>query len=479
MADHEEVLIFDFGSQYSQLIARRVRKLGVYCQIVPHDLPAERAARPEVRALVLSGGPASVYADGAPMPAAGILEAGVPILGISYGMQILARLLGGKVERRGGQEYGPARLEIASGDGLLAGLDSPLDVWMSHGDRVVEMHTGFVRLAGTAECPIAAMGDAERGVYGVQFHPEVAHTPRGRQILSNFLFGIAGGGGGWTMSNFIETSVADLRQRVGGGRVICALSGGADSPVVAALLKRAVGDRMTAVFVDNGLLRAGEAEQVRHSFHEDYPLNLRFVNARKRFLSALAGVTDPEEIESVSTRGGPSATIKSHHNVGGLPERLGFELIEPLRELFKDEVRRLGAELGLPQRLLKRQPFPGPGLAVRIIGEVTAEQLELLRSADQIVQQELERYDGYAGIWQSFAVLLPVKSVGVMGDERTYENAVAIRAVTSTDGMTADWARLPAALLGRLSARIINEVKGVNRVVYDVSSKPHPTIEWE
>ena len=514
MAKREEVLVLDFGSQYSQLIARRIRELGVYCEIVRHDLSAEQIGQTAPMGLVLSGGPASVYAPNAPAMDGGILELGIPVLGICYGMQLISRLLGGTVERRSSGEYGPAVLAVEDHDELFADLPATLDVWMSHGDRVVDLPGGFRYLAGTADCRAGAMGNTARKIFGVQFHPEVVHTPRGREVLSNFLFRICGCSGGWTMANFIAEATADIRRRVGDARVICGLSGGVDSSVVAALLTGAIGEKMTAVFVDNGLLRAGEAEEIRRFFGSDYPLNLKIVDAGEQFLGALEGVEDPERkrkiigktfidvfeaearrlgefkflaqgtlypdvIESVSATGGPSATIKSHHNVGGLPEKLGFELIEPLRELFKDEVRRLGRELGLPERLVNRQPFPGPGLAVRIVGPVTAERVAVLQAADAIVREEMESWDGYDSVWQSFAVLLPVKSVGVMGDERTYDNAVAVRAVTSLDGMTADWVRLPYELMARLSARVINEVKGVNRVVYDISSKPPSTIEWE
>ncbi|HPA15281.1 MAG TPA: glutamine-hydrolyzing GMP synthase [Desulfobacterales bacterium] len=511
---NERVLVLDFGSQYVQLIARRIREIGVYCEIVRHDISPDELSRLEPSALVLSGGPSSVLDPDHPVMNRCILDLGIPILGICYGMQLLANMLAGKVEKGMGGEYGPARVDVTRSENIFDGLNTSLNVWMSHGDHVIEVPKGFHVLASTSACRVAAMGNRSQRIYGLQFHPEVVHTPKGAEILKNFLFRIAGCRGGWTMSRFVEDSVRDIRNRVGSLRVICGLSGGIDSAVVAALINRAIGDQMKAIFVDNGLLRANEREEIRSIFCCDYPLNIHIVDARKEFLSALKGVVDPEQkrkiigktfidifrkeaagidgakflaqgtlypdvIESCSARGGPSVTIKSHHNVGGLPEDLGFELIEPLRYLFKDEVRLLGRELGLPERLLTRQPFPGPGLAVRILGEVTEENLKILRHADLIVQEEVALYQGFKDIWQSFAVLLPVKSVGVMGDERTYANVVALRVVNSLDGMTADWVSLPYDILRRMSSRIINEVKGVNRVVYDISSKPPGTIEWE
>lgn len=514
MPELDKVLILDFGSQYTQLIARKVRELGVYCRIVMNDISAELVRAEQPKALVLSGGPASVFTPDAPQMDETILALGIPTLGICYGMQLLAKALGGEVARRGAGEYGPATIEVTDGRGIFDGLAGRLKVWMSHGDMVCSVPPGFDILARTADCPVAAMGNTDRGAYGVQFHPEVVHTPRGGELLGNFLFKVAGCRANWTMANFIAQSIAGMKATIGTGRVICGLSGGVDSSVTAAMLHRAIGDRMFAVFVDNGLLRKDERRQIERLFRNDYPLNLTVVDARSEFLEALRGVSDPEKkrktigkvfidvfsqaadrigdikflaqgtlypdvIESTSAMGGPSATIKSHHNVGGLPDELHFELVEPLRELFKDEVRRLGAELGLPAKLLNRQPFPGPGLAVRIIGDVTEDRLATLRDTDAIVQEEMERWEGYDRIWQSFAVLLPIKTVGVMGDERTYANVVALRVVTSVDAMTADWARLPHDLLGKLSARIINEVPGVNRVAYDISSKPPSTIEWE
>lgn len=510
----EMVAIFDFGSQYAQLIVRRVRELGIYCEIVRHDIPAEDLLKLRPAAMILSGGPGSVFEAGHPDMDAGILDLGIPVFGICYGMQLLAGMLGGEVEKGRGGEYGPALIEVMTPSNIFDGLDSNLEVWMSHGDHVRVLPEGFLSLARTPTCPVAAMGNEARRIYGVQFHPEVVHTPCGTDMLGNFLFRIAGCKGDWTMSRFIETSVHEIAERVKDANVICALSGGVDSAVVAALINRAIGSQMKAIFVDNGLLRANEVDEIRSIFTVDYPLDIHIVDAEWLFLNALNGVVDPEKkrkiigktfidvfqkeasrienarflaqgtlypdvIESSSAHGGPSSTIKSHHNVGGIPEDMDFELIEPLRFLFKDEVRILGRALGLPETLLERQPFPGPGLAVRIIGDVTREDLYILRNADLIVQQEMSRFDGFKDVWQSFAVLLPVKSVGVMGDERTYANVVALRAVTSLDAMTADWVKLPYEILERISSRIINEVKGVNRVVYDISSKPPSTIEWE
>jgi GMP synthase (glutamine-hydrolysing) len=512
----DKIGVVDFGGQYTQLIARRIRELGVYSEILPCSQPLDRILGGNFTGLVLSGGPSSVYEEEAPLPDRKLFDAGVPLLGICYGMQAMGYLLGGHVVPAERREYGAARLTIEGDGGLLDGVEREADglvsVWMSHGDTVLKPPRGFSRLASTDNCPVAAMADPARRLYAVQFHPEVAHTPQGKTVLRNFLR-ICGTRGDWSMPSFIDTEVEAIRQRVGTDRVLCALSGGVDSSVVAVLMHRAVGDQLTCLFVDNGLLRAGEAESVVATFRDAFNIRLAHVDAAKRFLDQLRGVTDPEikrkrigaefvavfeeearklgdfpwlaqgtlypdVIESVSFKG-PSATIKTHHNVGGLPERMRFKLVEPLRELFKDEVREVGALLGLPAEIIWRQPFPGPGLAIRVLGEVTEDRLEVLREADAIVQDEVRRAGLEHELWQAFAVLLPVKTVGVMGDFRTYAQVIALRAVMSQDAMTADWARLPYDLLGKISSRIINEVKGVNRVVFDISSKPPSTIEWE
>ncbi|MGQ9854810.1 MAG: glutamine-hydrolyzing GMP synthase [Candidatus Oleimicrobiaceae bacterium] len=513
VAAEEFVLVLDFGSQYTQLIARRIREAGVYSRIVRYDVRAQEVQSMGPRGLVLSGGPSSVFEAGAPHPDPGLFSLGIPILGICYGLQVTAHLLGGMVAPATTREYGPAELVIDDKDELFAGLEARQRVWMSHGDRVESLPSGFQVLAHTADAPVAAVRNQQTKIYGLQFHPEVAHTPNGLQILRNFLYRVCGCAGGWSAGSFIEQAVERIRAQVGRGRAICALSGGVDSSVAAVLTARAVGRQLTCVFVDTGLLRYGEAEQVCATFAEGFPFEFRFVDASARFLTKLRGVTDPEEkrriigaefirvfeeeaqrvkgveflvqgtlypdvIESTSTRG-PSAKIKTHHNVGGLPEKMGLTLVEPLRELFKDEVRQVGRQLGLPEPLLGRHPFPGPGLAVRIPGEVTAERVAVLQQADRIFIDALRESGWYDKVWQAFAVLVPVRTVGVMGDERTYESVVALRAVTSRDGMTADWARLPYDLLAAVSNRIINTVRGVNRVVYDVSSKPPSTIEWE
>jgi len=510
----EMIAILDFGSQYSQLIARRVRESQVYCKLLPFDITSSELLKYNVKGIILSGGPASLTSKGAPYPEPDIFDLGIPVLGICYGMQLLAHFIRGRITPAPEREYGKSELFIDNKEDLFYELSSPLDVWMSHADQVTLLPSGFEIIAHTHNCPIASMRDKKRKFYGVQFHPEVVHTPQGKRIIENYLFRICGCSKGWTMSSFIDYSVDEIRKKVKGGKAVCALSGGVDSSVTATLVHRAIGDRLGCIFVNNGLLREGETGEVRKTFFDHFRLNLRCVQAEERFLKKLAGVIDPEKkrkligaefisifteearkfgrvdflaqgtlypdvIESVSVRGEPSATIKSHHNVGGLPEKLHFKLIEPLRDLFKDEVRVLGRELGLPEAILKRQPFPGPGLAVRIIGEVTKERLAILRQADLRIAEEMRNYERFSEIWQSFAVLLPIKSVGVMGDERTYEHTIALRIVTSIDGMTADWARIPYEILGKISNRIINEVKGANRVVYDISSKPPSTIEWE
>lgn len=517
---HEKVLILDFGSQYTQLIARRIREHRVFCEILPCSAVApgadlEKVLTPRPAAVILSGGPASVYADGAPKVDPRLFETGIPTLGVCYGLQIMAQTLGGKVDASSSREYGMTGLKVLKSAGVLAKFvdGDSLDVWMSHGDKISVLPPGFEILAISDNTPYCVVSDDSRHLHGVQFHPEVSHTSRGNDMIAAFLFGIAGVSPTWTPASFVEEAVEKVREQVGDGRAICGLSGGVDSSVAAVICHQALGDRLTCVFVDNGLLRLGEFDYVQSVFREHFGMKLVAVNARDRFLSELAGVTDPEEkrkiigrvfvevfeeearraegakflvqgtiypdvIESVATNG-PASKIKSHHNVGGLPERMHLTLCEPLRSLFKDEVRAAGYALGMPKEFIRRQPFPGPGLAIRCLGEVTEERLTALRKADAILDAEVRSASLYESLWQSFCVLLPVRTVGVMGDERTYEEICAIRAVHSQDGMTASWAKLPHDLLERVSSRIVNEVSGINRVLYDVTSKPPGTIEYE
>lgn len=514
MTHSETLLVLDFGSQYTQLIGRRVRELGVYSEIHPFNMPVDRIRRMKPVGIILSGGPSSVYDAGAPRPDPALFDLGIPVLGICYGLQIIAERMGGKVDAAARREYGQAELSIDSHDDLFAGLSGRASVWMSHGDALSALPIGFEPIAHTTNAPICAIRNSEKRIFGVQFHPEVVHTPDGKHVLSNFLFKVCGARGEWTPASFVERSTKEIRERVGNARVLCALSGGVDSSVLAVLLHRAIGDQLHCVHINNGLMRKNESEQVVRTFRERFHISLTFVDATETFLSRLAGIVEPERkrkiiggtfidvfeqeagklgrtfeylaqgtlypdvIESVSFKG-PSMTIKTHHNVGGLPERMNFNLLEPFRELFKDEVRGIGRLLGVPEELLGRHPFPGPGLAVRILGDITKDKLALLREADDIFIHEIRAAGLYDRIWQAFVVLLPVRSVGVMGDGRTYEYTVALRAVTSIDGMTADWARIPADVLARISGRITNELRGVNRVVYDISSKPPATIEWE